>query len=249
MKKLLTIISTLILGISFLTGCTNNNIFQNGTNNTNENSSTQTIENETINLSDAFSFLNKSSDNYIKVRKEEGHVGVKPGMLNNVFYSDNNNDIKTILTMLNQKVKKADTQMMPSGGFYFEYRFYKYNEFYDEIRIINNLIIYNKTYYLLTKNYDFEFKNNANQIYNFVIYNDAGKVYKNNEYIKDFNNISEIEFVKIKATNKDIILIIESNGFELYVTSRHEFYKKDPVYENSYSYYKIVGELDFSYLI
>lgn len=248
MKKLLTIIVTFVLVITVLTGCANK-FSQDGNDSTNENSSSQTLENETINLSDAFSFLNKSSDTYIKVRKEQGYVGVAPGRLNNIFYSDSTNDIKTILTMLNQKIKKADEQMMPCGGFYLEYRFYKDNEFYDEIRITNNLIRYNKNYYLLSSNYNFEFKNNENQIYNFVTYNDVGKVYKNNEYINDFNSISEIEFIKTKATNKDIILTIESNGFELYVTSNDEFYKKDFGHENSYSYYKIVGELDFSSLL
>ena len=247
MKKVLTLIPLLVLFITALSGCINN-ISHNETNGSNENSKKQALENETINLSEAFDFLNNGSEAYVKLRKEYGYVGVAPGSLNNVFYSDNNDDISKILAMLNQRATKADTQMMPTGGFYLEYRLYINEEAYDEIRITNNLIIWNKAYYLLTKPYDIELSNNENQIYSFVTYNDNCKVYKNNEYINDFNRINELEFIKSKEIAKDLLLTVDCNGFELYVTGEKEFYIKNSS-NNSYEYYKIVGEVSLSHII
>ena len=227
MKKILTSILTLVLGIVVFSGCSN----------------------ATINLSDAYDFLDNSSDTYIKVRKEHGYIGVEPGSLNNVYYSENTDDISTILSKLDQKVEQVDNQMMTPGGFYLEYRFYINEESYDEICITNNLIRYKDAYYLLNDSYNIDLKSNENQIYSFVTFDDNCKVYKDNEYQEDFNKVNELEFIKTNAINKDPIITIDCNGFKLYILSENEFYKETSDAKVPYEYFKIVGHIDFSSII
>ena len=242
MKKLLTIISTFVLGITVLTGCANAS--------DNSDIESHSTDNTSINTSDIYNFLSNSSDSYIKVRKEEGYVSVRPGTLNKIYYSSEESDIALALDMLNQKVRKADEQMMPAGGFYFKYRFYSTESAYDEIYIANDLLQYKGDYYLLNEPYNVDLNKGQNQIYGFSNCRGDYKVYKNEKYIKDFNKVGELEFIKGEPNFNEPLCNIDCDDFDIFITSKDEFYNN--ICEGSAAqrnYYKLVGDIDFSSLI
>lgn len=229
MKKVLTTLPIFILGLTALAGCAG----------------------RTIKLSDAFSFLKNDSGSFVRLRKEHGYISVGPGDLNDVWYSEDEADIRTALTMLDQKAEKAETQMMPDGGFYFDYRFYSDKDTYDLIRIANNLISYKDTFYELKEPYDIELKNDGDQINSFVTYGDEFKVYRNDEFVTDFDKVRDLEFVKTEEIAKEKICVIKCLGFELEVLSKDEFRKDRRITGAplSYDYFRTVGDIDFSSII
>ena len=151
--------------------------------------------------------------------------------------------------MLNQKVTKADEQMMPTGGFYFKYQFYSSESTYDEIYIANDLLQYKGDYYLLTEPYKVDLNKEENQIYGFLNCRGDYKVYKNEEYIKDFNTVEELEFIESEINSKEPLCKIDCINFEIFITSKDDFYIVRESSASQLNYYKLVGDIDFSSLI
>ena len=241
MKKLFTLILTLFLGTTILTGCNNENIHQD------ESSTSINNKEETINLSDFYGFLNKSSDAYTRIRKEKGHMGVAPGTLNEAFYSDKQSDIKNVLDSLNQKVTLVSNMMRP-GGTYIRYEFIKKDGSRDEIYILDSLISHNHKEYRFEKPFNIEFGTSKDQIYNMTLINNDFKVYKNKAQVSTFTEMSKIEFIKVNDPEKEILFTLKSDGILLNVYSKDVFsiVNSDLALEE---FYKVVSETNFSSLL
>lgn len=203
-------------------------------------------------------------DDFIKngevkeVRAEFGYVGVAPGSLNQVYYSDNEDDLEKALSLFEEKLERSDGQ--PSGGNYMLITYFPNDEYdYEQTYQITNNRISDGDF---GRNNLFEFVNNVRGLFDF---NDVklssftfNNLFKGNnvfayyvktsigtyeETTKEFDSLSYLEFIPYEGEVEDDL------G---YLTS--PFIDKISIYsEKIFSYknkmYQLISDYDFSALI
>ena len=186
-----------------------------------------------------------SQDEVIKVRYEQGYIGVAPGSLTNISYSEDIDDINNILSLLEMSLyeEKGDDWRV-TGGSYKKYTIFTNDNTY-VIDITNGYISYNKKHYKFIGEY-ITLKNPNITAKSFITYLDTYEAYFNDgTKIGDFDKLSDIEFIEypydVIPENEDIGYL-ETEFGRLHIHSEKIFYK---VEDNVHIYYLIVSESDF----
>ena len=183
-----------------------------------------------------------------EVRYEHGYIGVAPGRLTNISYSNDMEDKNMLLSLLDMPVYEDITNNWQiTGGGYKLYSIFTTNQRYD-IEISNGYISYNQKHYKFLGEYvSFEYP--SSQAHSFITYLDNATVYRLDwvysdlvyaEKICEINNIGNLEFVECDWTsdNKASHEIVTEFG-SLYVYDSDVFYYDD-------TYYKITND-NFSF--
>lgn len=182
-----------------------------------------------------------------EVRYEHGYIGVAPGRLTNISYSNDMEDKNMLLSLLDMPVYEDITNnwQVPGGGYSLYSIFTTSNERYD-VEITNDYISINKKHYRFIGEYvSFEFPSMV--VHSFITYLDTFEAYTlDNTKIGDFDGLSDYEFIEYPY---DVIPENENAGYietefgRLYIHSDNIFYIKE---NNVNTYYLIVGDKDFS---
>lgn len=197
-----------------------------------------------ISLKNILNFPEIKESEVIKVRYEQGSIGVAPGSLTNVRYSSNLEDIKSILAILEIFTYEDITDnWQVSGGGYVKYSIYTNSEYYD-IKIINGYISVNQKHYKFV-NENIFLSSPYLKAYSFITYSDNYDVYTvGGTKIGTFEGLSEYEFV---ISDKYIIDVEDYGYFEaefgiIYIHDARNFYMKNG---NDYTFYTLVGDVSF----
>lgn len=186
-----------------------------------------------------------------EVRYEHGYIGVAPGRLTNISYSNDMEDKNMLLSLLDMPVYEDITNNWQiTGGGYKLYSIFTTNQRYD-IEISNGYISYNQKHYKFLGEYvSFEYP--SSQAHSFITYLDNATVYRLDwvysdlveaEKICEINNIGNLEFVECDWTsdNKASHEIVTEFG-SLYVYDSDVFYYDDTYYKitnDNFSFYEM----------
>ena len=186
-----------------------------------------------------------------EVRYEHGYIGVAPGRLTNISYSNDMEDKNMLLSLLDMPVYEDITNNWQiTGGGYKLYSIFTTNQRYD-IEISNGYISYNQKHYKFLGEYvSFEYP--SSQAHSFITYLDNATVYRLDwvysdlvyaEKICEINNIGNLEFVECDWTsdNKASHEIVTEFG-SLHVYDSDVFYYDDTYYKitnDNFSFYEM----------
>mgnify|MGYP003292172109 CR=1 FL=1 len=96
-----------------------------------------------------------NSSDVVEVRYENGAIGVEAGSFTNIEYSTNNNDINSVLSILEMvSVEEPANDWQTEGGSYVKYTIYTPEKTYD-IEIVNGYITVNKKHYKILDEYKY----------------------------------------------------------------------------------------------
>lgn len=182
----------------------------------------------------------------VEVRYENGAIGVEAGSFTNIEYSTNNNDINSVLTILEMvSVEEPANDWQTPGGSYVKYTIYTPEKTYD-IEIVNGYITVNKKHYKILDELPlFNNPYNYTTWHSFITYQDSFEAYsRSNEKLGDFEGLSEFEFYPWNGfvIGEEEFGYIETEFGKVYIHNSYIFYIKEG---SKYSYYCISGEKDF----
>lgn len=211
----------------------------------------KTISIEYTDVRNAFNIPTLSISDIIKVRCERGYIGVSPGRLTNISYSNDMEDKNMLLSLLETPIYEDLTNNWQiDGGGYTLYSIFTNDQRYD-IEITNGYISINQKHYRFLGSYggSFEYPNDEEYLHSFITYLDTATVYRLDwiysdlvyaEKICEINNIGNLEFVECdwSSKNKASHEIVTEFG-SLYIYDGDVFYYDD-------TYYKITNE-NFSF--
>lgn len=211
----------------------------------------KTISIEYTDVRNAFNIPTLSISDIIKVRCERGYIGVSPGRLTNISYSNDMEDKNMLLSLLETPIYEDLTNNWQiDGGGYTLYSIFTNDQRYD-IEITNGYISINQKHYRFLGSYGglFEYPNDEEYLHSFITYLDTATVYRldwiysdlvHAEKICEIDNISSLEFVECdwSSENKASHEIVTEFG-SLYIYDGDVFYYDD-------TYYKITNE-NFSF--
>lgn len=211
----------------------------------------KTISIEYIDVRNAFNIPTLSISDIIKVRCERGYIGVPPGRLTNISYSNDMEDKNMLLSLLETPIYEDLTNNWQiDGGGYTLYSIFTNDQRYD-IEITNGYISINQKHYRFLGSYggSFEYPNDEEYLHSFITHLDTATVYRLDwtysdlvyaEKICEINNIGNLEFVECdwSSENKASHEIVTEFG-SLYIYDADIFYYDD-------TYYKITNE-NFSF--
>ena len=185
-----------------------------------------------------------NSSDVVKVRYEEGAIGVAPGTLKNIKYSTNLEDIDFVLSLLEFSVyDETNKDCIMDGGGYVKYSIFTKDNSYD-IKISNDYIFVNNKYYkFMGECFSFNYPSTVSQSY--ITYQDSFEAYSaSNIKIGDFEGLSEFEFYPWNGfvIGEEEFGYIETEFGKVYIHNSYIFYIKEG---SKYSYYCISGEKDF----
>lgn len=200
--------------------------------------------------------LNK--EDILEVRYESSAVGIAPGNLVDIKYSNDSSDISNLYDtlILGIYVKTDMENAVMDGGGYIKYSFITNDNVY-EIYLLNGFILnapdkviasFEFEYYeFLGKTY--QFNNPYLECNSFLVYNTNYEAYTadNDTLIGEYDDLDEFEFVPYDGgiPGKLTPYYIETSFGRIYIHTNNIFYFKDG---NSFTYYKIVSDKDFSFL-
>ena len=185
-----------------------------------------------------------NSSDVVKVRYEEGAIGVAPGAFKNIKYSTNLEDIDFVLSLLEFSVyDETNKDCIMDGGGYVKYSIFTKDNSYD-IKISNDYIFVNNKYYkFMGECFSFNYPSTVSQSY--ITYQDSFEAYSaSNIKIGDFEGLSEFEFYPWNGfvIGEEEFGYIETEFGKVYIHNSYIFYIKEG---SKYSYYCISGEKDF----
>ena len=211
----------------------------------------KTISIEYTTVRNAMNIPDLSINDIDEVRYEHGYIGVAPGRLTNISYSNDMEDKNMLLSLLDMPVYEDITNNWQiTGGGYKLYSIFTTNQRYD-IEISNGYISYNQKHYKFLGEYvSFEYP--SSQAHSFITYLDNATVYRLDwvysdlvyaEKICEINNIGNLEFVECDWTsdNKASHEIVTEFG-SLYVYDSDVFYYDDTYYKitnDNFSFYEM----------
>ncbi|MBR2138167.1 MAG: hypothetical protein IKC22_07480 [Bacilli bacterium] len=189
-----------------------------------------------------------SSENIVKVRKEQGNIGISPGSLTNIEYTTDVEDINNVLSILEMSVYEDITDNWQiSGGGYTCYSIITEQEQYD-IYISNGYILANEKHYKFVGDY-IKFNNISLEAHSYTTYLDVFDAYTmDGKIIGGYEGLSEFEFIDYPydtvPENENLGYLSTEIGI-LYILTDDIFYTRDG---SSFTYFLIVGEKDFGYI-
>lgn len=187
-----------------------------------------------------------------KVRFENGHNGIAPGSFNEIFYSNNKDDIINCFNYILSKIMLVETnEYQVDGGGCESITFYDELNSYD-LKIASGFIYGDDCVYHIEKIPGSTKINNPYvNAYSFVTYGedncDVYKVEKENEVTKTIDYLDELEFTERGneiAENTEPKFFIDDclevkSRLYIYETNRFKYLDK---------FYKIIGDINFSNL-
>ncbi len=203
---------------------------------------------DTINYLDVKSVLNIPNitvEDVVKVRYEQGYIGVAPGRLTDIMYSSDFEDKNMVLSLLEMPVyEEKGNHWEVTGGGYVIYSIMTSHEQYD-IRVTNQYIFVNgKPYKFVGEYISFEFP--SVQAHSFITYLDNYEAYTMEDVkIGNYEGLSEYEFMECPYDNipeNEALGYIETEIGRLYILSDNIFYINE---DNINTYYLVVGEKNF----
>lgn len=202
------------------------------------------LDEKYINLQELLDIPKINSSNVVKVRYEQGHIGVAPGSLTDIMYSTNQEDINMVLSLLEIPVYEDITNNWQiTGGGYTIYSIFTNDKRYD-IEISNNYVSVNKKHYKFKEEL-VPFKYPSNTAHSYIAYIDTFVAYTTqHKKLGDFEGLSEFEFYPYngRVVGEHEYGYLETEIGCIYIFNSRIFYIKS---ENTYSYYCISGEKDF----
>lgn len=187
-----------------------------------------------------------------KVRYENSHNGIAPGSFNEIFYTNNKDDIIKCFNYILSKVMLVETNVYQvDGGWHNNITFYDVLNSYN-LGISNGYIYVNDCVYHIEKIPGSTKVNNPYMnAYSFVTYGkddcDIYKFGKENEVVKVINYFDKIEFTEWGNESMENIepkFYIDDSlkvNSTLYIYEANRFKYLDKFYEN-------IGDYDFSSL-
>lgn len=187
-----------------------------------------------------------------KVRYENSHNGIAPGSFNEIFYTNNKDDIIKCFNYILSKVMLVETNVYQvDGGWHNNITFYDVLNSYN-LGISNGYIYVNDCVYHIEKIPGSTKVNNPYMnAYSFVTYGkddcDIYKFGKENEVVKVINYFDKIEFIEWGNESMENIepkFYIDDSlkvNSTLYIYEANRFKYLDKFYE-------IIGDYDFSSL-
>ena len=164
----------------------------------------KTISIEYTTVRNAMNIPDLSINDIDEVRYEHGYIGVAPGRLTNISYSNDMEDKNMLLSLLDMPVYEDITNnWQVTGGGYSLYSILTNDQRYD-IEITNDYISINKKHYKFLGEY-VHFEYPSSQAYSFITYLDTATVYRldwiysdlvHAEKICEINNIGNLEFIE-----------------------------------------------------
>lgn len=178
-----------------------------------------------------------------KVKKETGYIGVSPGNLTNLEYSDDLEDISKVLSVLEMDSAYKEFSDLVSGGAYTTYTIYTEDDTYT-IRISNGYIWNDKKAYIFLGQYP-ALEQATVKGHSFVTYIDSFQAYTlDNIKLGEYEGLSKLEFVDYNGDVDDGERgYIKCEFGRLYICTDKIFYVD---YRGSRAYYSLVGEWSFS---
>lgn len=187
-------------------------------------------------------------DNVTKVRVETGAIGVAPGSLVDIEYSEDETDIAILLDLLNQKLVKTNDPKI-DGGSYVKYTYYVENCEY-ELRITNQFVLYTSlsTYqYFSFEDKDYRLPKLSQpylQCHSFLASEIDSEVYDNNHFlVGKYAYLPYLEFIEEDSEfmNVQASYYIEAGFGNVYVKTPKIFVYND-------KQYKIMNEYEFNFV-
>lgn len=184
--------------------------------------------------------------NVVKIRFEQGYIGVAPGRLTDIEYSSNESDINNFIKILNMPIRNAnEIESQICGGGYVRYSFFTENERYD-IYISNSLVSDGDKSYIYKGNYPF-IKYADITTNSFITYLDDFKAYNiKDKLIGEYDGLSQYEFIEYSGAEpleSEKIGYIQTEFGKLYIYSDNIFSIED---SPNIKYYSLVGEKNFN---
>lgn len=186
-----------------------------------------------------------SIDDVIKVKREDGFLGVAPGSKKYVSYSSDSKDINNVLSVLDINICEDKTnEWQIDGGSYTCYSIFT-NENKYNIYISNGYIHSNDKHYRYNDK-DVVFENASLSANSYIVYGGMFDAYNaNNEKIGTYSGLSEFEFIDYiddSVFEKEELGYLDTEIGIIYILTDNIFYVKD---DDIKSYYLIVGEKKF----
>ena len=209
---------------------------------------------------DDYQWVNELDKNdIIKVKYESSAIGIAPGNLINIVYSTDPEDISNLYDaiILARYIETDMEYAVMDGGGYRKYEFITNDKTYS-IYLSNGFITSQqnhpsadvtelKYYKFLGEHYTFT--NPSLECNSFLVYNNAYKAYNAVEdtLIGEYEDLDEFEFVPYEGPLVEWVTpyYIETPFGRVYIHEENIIYLKDG---NTFTYYQIVGEKNFSFL-
>lgn len=193
-----------------------------------------------------------------EVRYESSAIGIKPGNLVDIKYSKDIADISNLYDalILGLYVETDMEYAAMDGGGYIKYTFITNDNAY-ELNLTNGFIVNVPDLIISSLKFDYykflgetyQFKNPYLECNSFLVYDTRYKAYKveNDILIDEYDDLDEFEFIPYDGVIPEYLTpyYIETSIGRIYIHTNNIFYFKD---KNTFTYYKIVGEKDFSFL-
>ena len=199
---------------------------------------------------------NLNKNNVDKIRYERGYIGVAPGSLTDIQYSDDINDISNACNLFNAKIVRVETSINQiAGGGYSEYRYY-FNDTSHKIRIVNGFVygsesLSSKSVYRIEKlDGSTKISNPYLETHGLITYGNDNEVmvYKaDGSEFKIINYLQNIEFRELYDVSIDDNMPKYYIDDLLKVNSKLDIYYPD-IIKYSDVFYKITSEQNFSEL-
>ena len=213
----------------------------------------KTISIEYTNVRNALNIPAFSISDVTKVRYEKGYIGVSPGRLTDISYSNDMEDKNMVLGLLEMPVYEDLTNNWQiTGGGYKLYSIFTDDQRYD-IEITNGYISINQKHYRFLGEYgSFEYPNDEVYLHSFITYLDTATVHRLDwiysdlvyaEKICEINNIGNLEFVECDWDSENLATheIVTEFG-SLYVYDSNIFYYDGTHYKvtnDNFSFYEM----------
>lgn len=213
----------------------------------------KTISIEYTNVRNALNIPTFSISDVTKVRYEKGYIGVSPGRLTDISYSNDMEDKNMVLGLLEMPVYEDLTNNWQiTGGGYKLYSIFTDDQRYD-IEITNGYISINQKHYRFLGEYgSFEYPNDEVYLHSFITYLDTATVHRLDwiysdlvyaEKICEINNIGNLEFVECDWDGENLATheIVTEFG-SLYVYDSNIFYYDGTHYKvtnDNFSFYEM----------
>ena len=217
-----------------------------------------TLEYVTLQELDDYKWASELNKEDIKeVRYESSAVGIKPGNLIDIKYSNDSIDISNLydVLILGLYVKTEMEYAAMDGGGYIKYSFITNDNVY-EVNLTNGFIVNVPDLIISSLKFDYykflgktyQFINPYLECNSFLVYDTHYEAYSSNDsLIGEYDDLGEFEFTPYEGGIPEYLTpyYIETSFGRIYIHTSNIFYFKDG---NTFTYYKIVGEKDFSFL-
>lgn len=217
-----------------------------------------TLEYVTLQELDDYKWASELNKEDIKeVRYESSAVGIKPGNLIDIKYSNDFIDISNLYDalILGLYVETDMEYAAMDGGGYIKYTFITNDNAY-ELNLTNGFIVNVPDLIISSLKFDYykflgetyQFINPYLECNSFLVYDTHYEAYSSNDFlIGEYDDLGEFEFIPYEGCIPEYFTpyYIETSFGRIYIHTSNIFYFKDG---NTFTYYKIVSDKDFSFL-